>query len=794
MKRKFTLLVIGLFLSLFTTNAQTWQQIGSDIDGETAGGQSGHSVSLSSDGNNIAFGAYGNNSGTGHVRVYKLQTYVPDDNFEQALIDLGYDSGDLDDYVPTANISGITSLNINDKNIGNLTGIEDFTALTTLSCYSNQLSSLDVSSNTVLTEINCSSNQLTSIDISANTELKKLYCNSNQLTSLNVSANTALTNLGCTSNQLTSLDLSLNTALTVLSCGENQLSILDVSANTNLTKLYCHTNQFTNLDVSANVALTELYCYSNQLTSLDILANTALTNLSCTSNQLTSLDVSNNIALIILECSENLITSLDVSANTALRSFSCQKNQLTGIDISANVALQSLSCYSNQLTNLDVSSNTALIGLYCHENQLTNLDVSLNTALTNLRCKDNQLVNLDIRNGNNANVTFFDASDNPDLTCILVDDKTAEYLSDWTKDETADFVNTESECVGWLPVVITQPTGQINICPGDEIEFSVDAEYVNEYQWQVSTDDASSWNGLSENDTYINVNNDTLTILTTTTGLDGYQFRCELSGNGGNIISDTVLLSFETEAPIPDASTLDNITGECSVTVSETPTSTDNCSGTITGTTTDPLQYAEQGTYTITWTYDDGNGNTSTQEQTVIISDDTNPAITCVGNQNIEIESNKSTYIVSGTELDPVSTSDNCGVEPVKNDFNNTATLDGAEFPVGTTTVTWTVTDIAGNTAECNFDVIVSKGTGINNLEKMGISIYPNPVNNILNIDCVNDNIARITVLDITGKVIIEKTEISETEQIDMSGFNSGIYLISIDNGKNIYTSKLIKK
>jgi hypothetical protein len=38
-------------------------------------------------------------------------TYVPDDNFEQALIDLGYDTA-LDDFVLTENISGVTLLNI----------------------------------------------------------------------------------------------------------------------------------------------------------------------------------------------------------------------------------------------------------------------------------------------------------------------------------------------------------------------------------------------------------------------------------------------------------------------------------------------------------------------------------------------------------------------------------------------------------------------------------------------------------------------------------------------------------
>ena len=51
--------------------AGTWTQVGSDIDGEAAGDYSGNSVSLSSDGTIVAIGAYQNNGGAGCVRVYK---------------------------------------------------------------------------------------------------------------------------------------------------------------------------------------------------------------------------------------------------------------------------------------------------------------------------------------------------------------------------------------------------------------------------------------------------------------------------------------------------------------------------------------------------------------------------------------------------------------------------------------------------------------------------------------------------------------------------------------------------
>ena len=52
--------------------------------------------------------------------VFAQNTYVPDDKFEQALIDLGYDTT-LDDYVLTANISGVTTLNVSNKEISDLT-------------------------------------------------------------------------------------------------------------------------------------------------------------------------------------------------------------------------------------------------------------------------------------------------------------------------------------------------------------------------------------------------------------------------------------------------------------------------------------------------------------------------------------------------------------------------------------------------------------------------------------------------------------------------------------------------
>ena len=144
-------------------------------------------------------------------------------------------------------IATMTELDVSGtyENPGALTslqGIEYFESLTQLSCYYNQLTSLNISANTALTELSCENNQLTTLDISANTALTELYCYGNQLTSLDVSANMALMWLSCSYNSLETLDISKNTALTQLDCSSNSLTTLDVSANTALTWLSCENN------------------------------------------------------------------------------------------------------------------------------------------------------------------------------------------------------------------------------------------------------------------------------------------------------------------------------------------------------------------------------------------------------------------------------------------------------------------------------------------------------------------------------------------------------------------------
>jgi hypothetical protein len=153
---------------------------------------------------------------------FAQQTYVPDDNFENYLethdasgntVAVG-NSNSMgngianDNYVTTANINTVTRLEVNGKNISDLTGIEDFTALSDLNCNSNQLTSLDLSQNTALTTLNFYSNDVTTFDASNNPNLTLLYCFYNPITSLDLSMLPNLVHFRCKGTPISDLNIA----------------------------------------------------------------------------------------------------------------------------------------------------------------------------------------------------------------------------------------------------------------------------------------------------------------------------------------------------------------------------------------------------------------------------------------------------------------------------------------------------------------------------------------------------------------------------------------------------------
>ena len=234
------------------------------------------------------------------------QTYVPDDNFEQALIDLGYDNV-LDDYVLTNNIESITDLNLYNKSISDLTGIQDFLSLTRLDLTENLLQYIDLSINVNLDRLYIDRNQLTNLNLNNNVNLSRLNVSRNQLTNLDLSSNHNLQSLDCEQNNLTELDLTNNLNITSLNLRSNNLLFLDLGNNVNLDWFDVSQNQLTNLNLSNNHNIRTLFCYQNDLVELDISNLFDLAALYCSGNQLESLNLKNgnNGELYILHAETN---------------------------------------------------------------------------------------------------------------------------------------------------------------------------------------------------------------------------------------------------------------------------------------------------------------------------------------------------------------------------------------------------------------------------------------------------------------------------------------------------------
>ncbi|WP_431135329.1 BspA family leucine-rich repeat surface protein [Psychroserpens mesophilus] len=235
-------------------------------------------------------------------------------------------------------------------------------------------------------------------------------------------------------------------------------------------------------------------------------------------------------------------------------------------------------------------------------------------------------------------------------------------------------------------------------------------------------------------------NNATLPITTQGTTTITWTYD---DGNGNTSTQNQDIVIDDVSAPLPDVATLADITAECEVTSLTPPTATDNC-GTVTVTHNATLPITTQGTTTITWTYDDGNGNTATQNQDVIIDDVTAPVPDIATLADITAE-------CEVTSLTPPTATDNCGTVTVTHN---------ATLPIttqGTTTITWTYDDGYGNTATQNQDIIIDDVTA----PTFNSCPSSTSVNNDPGTCGANVNYTIPTATDICGTTTVTQTDIT---------------------------------
>jgi len=126
---------------------------------------------------------------------------IPDANFKSILVAVPEIDVNDDDEIQESEAAAFTgAIYCGNSNIEDLTGIEAFTELTGLFCSVNPLGELDLTANTKLTELNVYGCQLTMLEIGTLTALNTLHCEINFLTSIDVSHTEMLVQLYCGDN------------------------------------------------------------------------------------------------------------------------------------------------------------------------------------------------------------------------------------------------------------------------------------------------------------------------------------------------------------------------------------------------------------------------------------------------------------------------------------------------------------------------------------------------------------------------------------------------------------------
>ena len=265
-----------------------------------------------------------------------------------------------------------------------------------------------------------------------------------------------------------------------------------------------------------------------------------------------------------------------------------------------------------------------------------------------------------------------------------------------------------------------------------------------------------------------------------TLSLDKTIFNCEnigvntlvftITDNQGNTSSQSTNVTIEDAlAPVADLTTLEELTAQCEITSLTSPTATDNCSSTISVAHNVTLPITES--QTITWTYDDGNGNVSSQDQTVVIT-------------GIEVETNVDGITITASENNADAyrwlDCDNHTIILFETNRSFTPSENGNFAAIIT----------MGNCVDTSNCIAITTA-GFNELKTDKISFYPNPANATLTLKTIK-KIKFISIVDIAGRML--KVDVPTSNIIDVSDLPKGIYFLQIKTDTGVSSSKFMKK
>ncbi|MDG1427707.1 MAG: DNRLRE domain-containing protein [Crocinitomicaceae bacterium] len=244
----------------------------------------------------------------------------------------------------------------------------------------------------------------------------------------------------------------------------------------------------------------------------------------------------------------------------------------------------------------------------------------------------------------------------------------------------------------------------------------------------------------------------------------------------GNVTTQTqdVIIN-DAVVPVPDTTSLADLTGSCEVAAPTAPTATDACAGNLTGTPDVSFPITTPGTTVVTWTYDDGHGNIATQTQNVIIS-------------GIDVSTSETggvlTAAASGVSYQWIDCSDSSAIAGETNQaFEPTVTGDYAVI----------ITDGSCSDTSACANVVTNSlvDTGLD----LGISIAPNPSSGkfVVNFASVVDG--EIKIFDSKG-AHVRSILLNQAKQIEINlqEFGNGLYIMKTLTAEGIAITRLVKQ
>lgn len=273
--------------------------------------------------------------------------------------------------------------------------------------------------------------------------------------------------------------------------------------------------------------------------------------------------------------------------------------------------------------------------------------------------------------------------------------------------------------------------------------------------------------------------------------------------NAGNKSTYTQKITVQDKtAPVINAPdiTVPTDPGVCSAVVKYTVSASDNSGGAVTLSYSKPSgSRLSTGSSSVTVTARDVSGNSASATFVITVADKQAPYIKAAANVSVTVGSGSTG--TSSVKLAKPTTSDNCGVKAVTNDAPSF-------YPVGITAVTWTVTDLSGNTSKAVQYVTVSRRrtnatepgalTQTVTAESFDIELQagPNPSTAYFTLRWQSRFTAPVTlrVYDMTGKLVEGKSNLAPSGYTQIGGhYETGMYIAEMLQGSNRKTIRLLK-